>query len=327
MDIDKTNPVTDPQQQRTAKPSWKTGNIGFVVLVALVAWLSYFINLPLLLFPEFGALSNVVITRPAHIWARSPFHLALIPALTGFIGVLVLRWLGNGIFPVLLVLSTSVILLNFLKSPIIPALSSGLIPLVLNIPSWTYPVSVCLSCSILAIIVYARARRLKISYLPAPSFRLLAGGWPRNAFHLLVFFGFIAAIALIAHISQRPIILFPPLAVLGFEILLHTGPHPWCRSPMALALLFFLCAAAGFVALSLCGHSVLGVAIAVSIAASVIFWRRLYVPPAIAVSLLPFVMQKVGPAFPFEISFSVIMLSLAAIARDWRPGKIKHGPF
>lgn len=294
---------------------------GSVILISLIAWLSYFIDLPLLLFPEFGALCNCTITRPQHIWARSPYHLALIPAATGFIGVLALRVLGHGVAPVLLVLISSLILLNLFRSPIVPALSSGLIPLVLNIPSWTYPLSVFLSCVILAIIVYFRGKHLKIQRHDDQPFRLLAGGWPRNAYHIIVFLGFIAGIAFIAQISDRPIILFPPLAVLSFEILLHAGQHPWCRFPALLPIIFFLCAAGGFAAFMICGHSVCGVAIAVIIAICVTFYRGLYVPPAIAVSLLPFVMHNVGLAFPFEIAFSVAILILVAIARDWLADK------
>lgn len=319
--------VTKPEKSAVTKNLLKSRNIGAISLIALITWLSYLFDLPLLLFPEFGALSNVVITRPEHIWARSPFHLALVPALTGCIGVLVLQFFGNGVFPVLLVLSASLLLLNFLRSPILPALSSGLIPLVLGIPSWTYPLSVFLSCTILAIIAYVRTRQLKISISKKPTFQLLAGGWQYNSYHLLVFFGFIAGIARIADISHRSIILFPPLAVLGFEVLLHTGQHPWRRSPMTFVFIFFLCATGGYLAFRLCGHSVFGVAIAVSIAICIILWRNLYVPPAIAVSILPFVMSKVSPVFPLEITFSVIALIIVAMARDWLPGKIKHGHF
>ena len=288
-----------------------------MVLIALVTWLSYFIELPFLLFPEFGALSNCVITRPQHIWARSPYHLAVVPALTGCIGVLVLRLFGYGVFPVLLVLISSLLLLGCVRSPIIPSLSSGLIPLVLNIPSWTYPLSVFLSCAILAIIAYVRGSLLKTPLPERQPFQLLTGSWPRNAYHLAIFLGFIASITFLSELSQRHILLFPPLAVLGFEILRHTGRHPWCRWPALLPLIFFLCAGGGFVAFTIFGHTVFGVAIAVTIAICLTFYRGLYVPPAIAVSLLPFVMLRVGWAFPFEIAFSVIILVIVALTKDW----------
>lgn len=290
---------------------------GSVILIALIAWLSYFIALPLLLFPEFGALCNGAITRPQHIWARSPYHLAVMPALTGCLGVLALRLFGYGVLPVLLALMASLLLLGCFRSPIIPSLSSGLIPLVLHIPSWTYPLSVFLSCTILAIIIYFRGQRLKIPRQDNQPFRLLNGGWPRNAYHLAVFLGFIAGITLISEVCHQPIILFPPLAVLGFEILLHSGRHPWCRWPALLPLIFFVCAGGGFVSLALFGHSVCGVIIAVTIAICVTFYRGLYIPPAIAVSLLPFVMQHVGFTFPFDIAFSVAALVIVAIAREW----------
>lgn len=296
--------------------------IGSIALIGFMAGLSYLVNLPLLLFPEFGALSNCVITRPQHIWARSPYHLAIMPALTGCIGVLAARLLGYGVLSVLLVLIPSLIILNFLRSPILPALSSGLIPLVLNIPSWTYPLSVFSSCSLLAIIVYFLGRRLKTPAQPEQSFRLFKGGWQRNSFHLFIFICFISAIAFIAQKIHQPILLFPPLAVLGFEIIFHTGKHPWRHFPVILSLIFFFCATGGLVAFSLCGRSVIGVVIAVSIAVCITFWRGLYVPTAIAVSLLPFVMPHVELIFPFEITFSVAMLLLVAVTRDWLTIKI-----
>lgn len=295
---------------------------GSVILIALIAWLSYVSDLPLLLFPEFGALSNCVITRPQHIWARSPYHLAFMPALTGCIGVLVERLFGFGVSQVLLVLISSLLLLSLFRSPIIPSLSSSLIPLVLDIHSWAYPLSVFLSCTILAIISHFHAQKLKISHYDAKPFRLFNGDWCRNSYHLVIFLGFIAGIAFIAHISRQQIILFPPLAVLGFEILFHPDKHPWRHSPLPLMLIFFLSATGGFLAFSLCGHTVLGIVIAVSLSICMTFWRGLYVPTAIAVSLLPFVMQRVSLAFPFEITFGVAMLVGAAMARDWLTNQI-----
>jgi hypothetical protein len=115
-------------------------------------------GLKLLLFPELGALASVVFSDPASLWARSPLLLVLTPVLTAVPGVLITRSLPYG--PLALVLDVAVCLLVIrgLRSPIVPAISAGVLPLALGITSWYYPLAILAGTGGLALLVILRPR-------------------------------------------------------------------------------------------------------------------------------------------------------------------------
>lgn len=265
-------------------------------------------GLPYLLFPEFGALVSCVLSRPSHVWACSPVHLATTPAVTGVVGILVLHHWGDGVPAILLTATISFLLIGILRSPILPALSSGILPLMLHVTSWSYPPSVLISCTALACVTYWRNRRAAPLNRVKEPFQLFQNGRRHIIWYLGTYLAFLSFVAEIAKDSDRSIILFPPLAVLGFEILVRSEQCPWGRSPLKLLSAFFLSATAGLTAFTIFGESLIGVALAMGVALWIVERWTLYVPPAIAVSLLPFVMGTVGLAFPAEITISVALL-------------------
>ena len=102
------------------------------------------------MFPELGALSHDVFTRPRGTWARSPLMLAITPFLTAVIGIVFTRALPYGFVSVLLTVGSSIALIMLLRSPIAPAISAGLLPLVLGVKSWWYPPGVLLGTVLLS---------------------------------------------------------------------------------------------------------------------------------------------------------------------------------
>jgi hypothetical protein len=104
------------------------------------------------LFPELGALSHDVFTRPRGTWASAPLLLAVTPVLTGVIGIFFTRALPYGYLSVLLTVGGAVALIFLLKSPIAPAISAGLLPLVLGVKSWWYPPGVLLGTVLLVVL-------------------------------------------------------------------------------------------------------------------------------------------------------------------------------
>ncbi len=120
--------------------------IGAVAIVATVTGAYY------MLFPELSALSWDVMERPRGRWAGAPLMLAATPALTGFAGTIVTRTLPYGFLSVFVIVLISVAILRTMKSPIAPAISAGLLPLVIGVTSWWYSPSILFGTTLLAAI-------------------------------------------------------------------------------------------------------------------------------------------------------------------------------
>ncbi|HUW80964.1 MAG TPA: hypothetical protein VMV54_08760, partial [Acidocella sp.] len=112
------------------------------VFIASVASLGRWVHLPYLLFPELAALAYGVMTSPDGDWARARGHLFITPVIAAFIGTILSRYLGFGFGQICLSLATTVLCLSWLRSPIIPAISAGLLPVVLEIRTFDYPFAV-----------------------------------------------------------------------------------------------------------------------------------------------------------------------------------------
>jgi hypothetical protein len=78
--------------------------------------------------------------------------LALTPALTGVIGSVVTRRMPYGIISVLLTVFVCVVVIRVLRSPVAPAISAGLLPLVLGVTSWWYAPCILFGTTVLALL-------------------------------------------------------------------------------------------------------------------------------------------------------------------------------
>src|SRR5215472_17838674 len=126
------------------------GELIALVYIAMIAEIAYATGAFYILFPELGALSHDVFTRPRGTWAEAPVLLAITPVITGAIGIFFTRALPYGYLSVLLTVGGAVAVILALKSPIAPAISAGLLPLVLGVKSWWYPPGILLGTALLA---------------------------------------------------------------------------------------------------------------------------------------------------------------------------------
>src|SRR5258708_10911619 len=94
-----------------------------IIYIALIAVIAHATGAFYVLFPELGALSHDVFTRPRGTWASAPILLAITPVLTGVIGILFTRALPYGYLSVLLTVGGAVAVILALGSPIPPAIS------------------------------------------------------------------------------------------------------------------------------------------------------------------------------------------------------------
>src|SRR5690242_12671657 len=128
------------------------GELLALIYIAAIAEIAYATGAFYVLFPELGALSHDVFTRPRGTWANAPLLLAITPVLTGAIGIVFTRALPYGFPSVLLTVAGAVAVIFLLKSPIAPAISAGLLPLTLGVKSWWYPPGILMGTVLLAVL-------------------------------------------------------------------------------------------------------------------------------------------------------------------------------
>jgi len=264
----------------------------------------------LLFFPELGALTNDVLRRPDGAWARAPLRLILSPFLAGLLGTLITRQLPYGVPAILLSVLGAILILRLLRSPIAPALSAGLLPLTLGETSWWYAPGLLVGTGLLAGIAWLR-RHDAPPAAPLPG----ATAAPDRSW-IPAFALFLLGMALMASLSGERFLLFPPLAVLAYEMFAHAAVCPWARRPLALPVICGLAAGLGVGVVALLGAQPLA---AGAIALGVTLLLRLFrahVPPAIAVGLLPLLMTDPDHRYVGAVLFSTAMLTLAFVL--WR---------
>ena len=207
-----------------------------LVYIALIAEIAYATGAFYVLFPELAALSHDVFTRPRGTWAEAPVLLAITPVITGAIGIFFTRALPYGFLSVLLNLGGAVAVILALRSPIAPAISAGLLPLVLGVKSWWYPLSVLLGTVLLAALSLSWKR---LTSVPLPMVERTIEDIvedaveqvpvPADYYWLVALMVFVVIGLLAAQWTELRFILLPPLVVIGFEMFGHTAICPCAK--------------------------------------------------------------------------------------------------
>jgi len=286
-----------------------------LIYIAVIAEIAYATGAFYVLFPELGALSHDVFTRPRGTWASAPLLLAITPVLTGAIGILVTRTLPYGYLSVLLAVGGAVALIFALKSPVAPAISAGLLPLVLGVKSWWYPPGVMLGTVLLAVlsILWKRLSLAQNWLEPLSPVELVDEAieqTPVGSYWLIALMLFVAVAIMFVNLTGLRFLLFPPLVVIGFEMFGHTAICPWAKRPLLLPVACFLTAACGLLFWNLLGAGPLAAACSMACGILVLRIFDLHVPPALAVALLPFVMDSPTVAYPISVGIGTLLMTL-----------------
>lgn len=297
---------------------------GLVIFyVAAVAGIARYSGISYLLFPELGALAYDVLIRPWGKWASQPARLTLTPAITAVIGTLVTRHLPFGPLSVVIVVGASIAVIALMRSAITPAMSAGVLPLVLGVKSWMYPPGMTATLVGLSVIsvVWRRyhASRKEGTDLEVDVEDVLESP-PHGKYWVLVLLIFVAVLAEVAKVSGLRFMLFPPLVTIAYEMLGHTETCPWSKRPASLPICCFLVAAAGLLAFYAAGP---GLTLAFcSVVTGIVLLRAfdLHMPPAMAVGLLPAVMIAPNGKFPFAVLAGTVALTFVFLGcrRLWK---------
>jgi hypothetical protein len=310
------------------------GELIALIYIAAIAEIAYATGAFYVLFPELGALSHDVFTRPRGTWASAPLLLALTPVLTGAIGIFVTRALPYGYVSVLLTVLGAIAVLLMLKSPIAPAISAGLLPLVLGVKSWWYPPGILLGTALLAGLSIPW-KRVSITYnwltpfSPAEIIDEAVEQLPFGRYWLIALMGTVMVAMFFVKLTGLRFILFPPLVVIGFEMFGHPAICPWAKKPLLLPAACFVAAAGGLLFYKLLGAGPASAACAMVWGIMALRVFDLHVPPALAVALLPQVIDSPTIAYPFSVGAGTLMMSLwfllygslakTRLAQDLRP--------
>jgi len=306
------NPGELKNSDRWYRLAAETAAIAYIAVIATIAGVT---GAFYILFPELGALSHDVFTRPRGTWASAPILLAISPFLTGVVGILFTRALPYGFLSVLLTVGGSIAVVKVLKSPVAPAISAGLLPLVVGIRSWWYPPGILLGTVMLAALsipwrnfTFARAALIQPSGEAAAEDKTEEA--PVGYYWLVALMVFVAAAVLMVDATGLRFILFPPLVVIGFEMFGHPVSCPWAKRPLMLPVACFFTAAGGLLFWKLLGVGPAAAACSMGWGVIVLRTLDLHVPPALAVALLPLVMISPTIAYPFSVGIGTLAMTL-----------------
>jgi hypothetical protein len=300
--------------------------LAIAAFVAVITGIANAIHLPAALFPELGALGLVVFSDARHPWARSPGLLMLTPFLAALQGLWITRHLSYGPASVLLNVAVTITVLAALRSPIVPALSAGLLPLALQIKDWSYPFAILIGTGGLALVILVRARlqRNRPAELAAQQPQAEAGAHsspvPPLRQWLLPFGLFLlGGLALVA-LTGSPLVLFPPLLVIAFEMMAHRQHCPWRGRYGRVLLVTNAAALVGLTLENLLGVVPVAAFLAVLATVTLLQLTRLFFPPALGVALLPFVMPHPPLTYPLFTGIGSLWLVLVvALMEHQRP--------
>jgi hypothetical protein len=286
--------------------------LGYIALIGTIAELTgaYYV-----MFPELGALSHEILSRPSGRWARSPLLLIITPVLTGLIGIIFTRLLPYGYVSVLLTVGGAVAVIELLNSPIAPAISAGLLPLVIGVTSWWYPAGILIGTGLLALISTPWKWLIAQADPSAPTpgdnrIDAVIATPPAGRYWSLALFGFVLVMLTLVRLTGLRFILFPPLVVIAYEMLGHPAHCPWARRPWMLPIVCFLTAAGGLICFRLFGFGPLTAACAMGWGIIILRACDIHVPPALAVGLLPLVMNHPGAMYPFSVALGTTSITV-----------------
>jgi hypothetical protein len=304
---------------QTVRGSTTTRIVAEAVVLAfmgLVAFAASKTGLAVILFPELVALSHDVINRPQGKWASQPLRLIVTPTVTAALGLFLTRHLSYNVLSIALIVALSLMFIRLSKSAIGPAISAGVLPLVLGERSWYYPLAIFADVSLLVVILMLW-NRYGLCCIDPPKKVMKHNeiveahqAIPLNRFWPVGLMTFVILVGAAAQFTGLRFLLFPPVIVMAYEIVGHPTAPDWVRKPVLFPFVCLLTSTIGLLTYDLVRETVL--AVMVTVFCSIIILRRfeVHMPPALAVGLLPFVIKMPNYKFPISVFLGTIALVL-----------------
>jgi hypothetical protein len=286
-----------------------------ILFVAGLAAVAVASGMICVLFPEMGALAQDVFTRPNGTWSNAPIYLVLTPSVAAILGVLVAEHFSYGYFSVFLAVGAAVAVLKIMRSPIVPSISAALLPVVFEERSWWYPAAVFFGAAGLVLLsaVWKRVPSVSggTSYKRAADPLGISRRQTKSGSFGLVALGiFLALSVTLVKLTGLRLLLFPPLAVIAYEMFSKPRTCLWADRPFSMPLACFLTASGGLFAYKLWGVSVMAAAASMVWGFAVLYLLRIHLPPAMAVALIPLIAKHPTIIFPVAVASGTILLTV-----------------
>jgi hypothetical protein len=277
--------------------------------IAIVAEVAIATGAFYILFPELGALSHDIFSRPRGSWASAPLLLVITPVLTALLGTLVTRALPYDYVSVMLAAGGGLAIVLVLRSPIAPAISAGLLPLTLGVRSLWYPPGIVFGTILLAVLssIWKQMNDQPLQNIASEDEDTAPGG--ESFWRLLPLLVLVLAAVFVVKLTNLRFVLFPPLVVIGFEMFLHTKRCPWATRYFALSVVCLLTAAGGLLCRRYLGVGAAGSVFSMAWGILILRLFDLHVPPALAVALLPQVIDSPTVLYPVAVGIGTSLLS------------------
>jgi hypothetical protein len=283
-----------------------------VVYLGLIAWAAERTGVKLLLFPELAAVSHDVLTRPHGKWASQPVRMVVVPTLTAVVGLLVTRHARYGVLSILLLVLACLALIRLFRATMSPAISAGVLPMVLGLRHWTYPPAIGIGLAGLAIMRGAWRRwgpsteeHDEERDAPNPIRR----GW------LPTILVFVLAMGGLGQVTGLRFILFPPLIVIAYEVFSQAELPRWISRPALVPLSCVLTGSVGLLASRLADGSPIGVIATLAVSMLLLRLLETHFSPALAVAVLPFVIPRPDGWYVASVATGTMALALSFLCR------------
>jgi hypothetical protein len=215
-----------------------------------------------------------------------------------------------------LIVVVSLIVIKLLKSTIAPAISAGVLPMVLSERSWIYPLGIFvgLSLLVLVLLIWKRCapKAPNLSHEEEIDSKVIDDleTPPHDRFWSIALVTFVLVLGTLSQVTGLFFLIFPPLIVVAYEILGHPEIPHWMERPILFPVISFLTASVGLVFCHVLNAGFVGVIVTMLVSIAILKIFKVHMPPALAVGILPFVMKAPNYRYPLSVLIGTVALML-----------------
>lgn len=292
------------------KKEWIRG-ASVVLIVTAMVFTAELLHEREIIFPEIMALAVGALVAPKRAWQTSRTLMVILIAVCSAGGVLITRYVPAPLWlQILLAFALCQVLYLFSRTTFAPMISAMVLPVLLGTTSWVYPLAAVGMTVVIVCLQFLFERcgiceKEPFSPIPLPH--------KRDCLDMLLRI-LLAGIVIFSAVSTGwSLCAAPPLLVAFTEFSRRSCKAR--QSPVKTILLVGLCGAAGTLCrwgLTILLELPLAIAAAAATAASLLLMKgmRQYLPPAVAMAILPILLpQESAPLFPVQalIGISALM--------------------
>lgn len=270
-----------------------------------------------IIFPEILAILIGAWITNRQPWNVSKYKMVLVMTVAAVWGLTINCYVHLGLYPkVLMGLLAAIFILFLSKTTMVPLVSASVLPIMIGIESWTYPISVFVMVSFIEIIQYIMEKYGWRQYKKYEKNKFEFNLWIKRYICLI-------AVLYFPLVANEVYFVIPPLLVAFIE--LSNPNHPMEKLGLKLLGLIF---AVGFIAtfVRLTMVEILNLPSVYAVTISTIFIVfimsrvKIWFPPIGAIAILPYILPKEGLyLYPLEVSigFMVLLLLAKLVQKNW----------